>query len=158
MHRPPIGVRRRPESGAVAVEFALIVPLLIALLLAITTGGVAYSRSLSLNDAVRAGARFGATTLNSSSWSSTVQNYTASMSGDGLTAGQICVQLVRGSGSVLQSVCGTSVAAPANPAGVASTDCLVKVWAQRPVQFSALFINNQIMLNRSAVLRYERTC
>ena len=148
----------RAESGAIAVEFALIVPLLIALLLAITTGGIAYSRSLSLTDAVRAGARFGATTINSGSWASNVQNYTAALSADGLAAAQVCVQLAKGSGAVLQTACSLPSGAPANPAGVAATDCVVKVWAQRPVQFSALFINNEITLDRSTVLRYERTC
>jgi Flp pilus assembly protein TadG len=151
--------RRRMQHGAIAVEFALIVPLLIALLLAIVTGGVAYSRSLSLSDAVRAGGRFGATTVNSGSWPSAVQQYTAALSADGLTAAQVCVQLARGS-TVLQSNCGTGVAAPANPVGVAPTDCVVKVWARREVQFSAvpLIPISDITLDRSTVLRYERTC
>lgn len=146
------------DNGAAAVEFALVVPLLVALLLGITTAGVAYSRSVSLTDAVRAGARFGSTALNSGSWASAVQNYTVSASADGLSADQVCVQLVSGTGAVLQSACGLTAQAPANPVGIDSSDCLVKVWAERPVQFNALFINDEVTLHASSVVRYERTC
>ena len=154
---------RRSESGAVAVEFALILPLLIALLLAITTGGVAFSKSVSLNDAVRAGARVGATTVNSASpsWATAVRSATASSSADGLVPSDVCVQLVHGDGSPAvpaQLTCTTGATAPLTPAGVAATDCVVKVWAQRVVAFNALFINNTITLRRSTVLRYERAC
>src|ERR1051325_6492496 len=51
---------RRQETGAVAVEFALIFPVLVMLLFGIVTAGVSYSQSLGLTNAVREGARFGA--------------------------------------------------------------------------------------------------
>ena len=149
---------RRSESGAVAVEFALIVPLLIALLLAIITGGVAFSRSVSLNDAVRAGARVGATTINDASWANAVQTSTANSSADGLGTSDVCVQLVSGGGVVKQSSSCTLSPVPATPAGIAATDCVVKVWSQREVEFNAFFVNNTITLKRATVLRYERTC
>jgi Flp pilus assembly protein TadG len=154
---------RRSESGAVAVEFALIVPLLIALLLAIITGGVAFSRSVSLNDAVRAGARVGATKAItvSDTWAADVQSATTAASADGLVAANVCVLLVKGPSSSLvraSSPSCTLAPVPATPTGLAATDCVVKVWGQRPVTFNALFVNSSVTLKRAAVLRYERTC
>lgn len=53
--------RARQEKGAVAVEFALVFPLLVMLLLGTTTAGLAYSRAVGLANATREGARFGST-------------------------------------------------------------------------------------------------
>ncbi len=47
----------RGEHGQTAVEFALVAPLLIALLLAIIQVGVAFNHYVTLTDAARAGAR-----------------------------------------------------------------------------------------------------
>ena len=154
--------RARTQRGAVAVEFALIVPLLIALLLAVVTGGVAFSKSVSLNDAVRAGARVGATkAISDPSWAEAVQSATTAASADGLVAANVCVLLVKGPASSLvraSSPSCTLLPVPATPTGLADTDCVVKVWGQRSVPFNALFVNNTVTLKRAAVLRYERTC
>ena len=45
------------EKGQALTEFALVLPLLMAVLLAIVQFGIAFSHYLSLTDAVRAGAR-----------------------------------------------------------------------------------------------------
>jgi Flp pilus assembly protein TadG len=47
----------RSEQGQAAVEFALVVPALIALLLGILQCGIAFSHYLTVTDAARAGAR-----------------------------------------------------------------------------------------------------
>lgn len=52
---------RRGERGAQLVEFALILPILLSLLLGIVTGGIAFSHNLSIDNAARETARFGAT-------------------------------------------------------------------------------------------------
>ncbi len=57
------GRARLDERGAVAVEFALVLPVLVMLLLGITTAGLSYSHAIGLTNAVREGSRFGATTL-----------------------------------------------------------------------------------------------
>jgi Flp pilus assembly protein TadG len=44
----------------VAVEFALVFPLLVMLLFGIITAGISFAHSLGLTNAVREGARFGA--------------------------------------------------------------------------------------------------
>lgn len=49
------------ERGAQLVEFALILPILMALLLGIVTGGIAFSHNLSIDNAARETARYGAT-------------------------------------------------------------------------------------------------
>ena len=51
----------RTERGAVAVEFALVLPVLVMLLLGITTSGISYSHAIGATNAVREGSRFGAT-------------------------------------------------------------------------------------------------
>jgi hypothetical protein len=60
------GARRRlvggrDERGAALVEFALILPLLVMLLLGIVTGAQAYGQKLSITNASREGSRYGAT-------------------------------------------------------------------------------------------------
>ncbi len=53
-------VRRPDEEGAVLVEFALVLPVLLAFLLGTITVGTAYDASISLNNAARESARYGA--------------------------------------------------------------------------------------------------
>lgn len=49
--------RRRHEDGAAAVEFALVVPLLLLILLAIISMGFVFNQQLTLTQAAREGAR-----------------------------------------------------------------------------------------------------
>lgn len=51
-----LGVRSN-QQGQAMVEFALVLPLLLLILLGIVQFGITYSHSLTLADAVRAGAR-----------------------------------------------------------------------------------------------------
>jgi Flp pilus assembly protein TadG len=51
----------RDESGAQAVEFILVLPLLLMLLFGTITGGMLYNQQLTLTQAAREGARFAAT-------------------------------------------------------------------------------------------------
>lgn len=53
--------RWRAENGASAVEFALVLPILLILLFGIITGGMLYNQQLSVTQAAREGARFAAT-------------------------------------------------------------------------------------------------
>lgn len=62
--RSPVLRRHRQEDrqrGAAAVEFAIIVPLLLSMLLGVIDFGVAYSDNISLQAAAREGARQGIT-------------------------------------------------------------------------------------------------
>lgn len=52
---------RDPERGAQLIEFAIILPILLSMLFGIVTGGVAFSHNLSIDNAARETARYGAT-------------------------------------------------------------------------------------------------
>lgn len=159
-HRP------RSEAGASAVEFALVVPFLVMLLLGLSTLGLGLSNALGTTDAVREGARFGATTLTSpvptgySSWSAAVQAKTVGLSAGSLTnTNQVCVKLQKGTSTVLQqSSCSFSSNEPATPTSITATDCVVKVWARIPVTINIGVDSWDIFVIRSSVARYERTC
>jgi Flp pilus assembly protein TadG len=155
------------ETGAIAVEFALVVPLLVALLSGIITGGLAYNRVLGLASGVHEGARFGATTPTTGSWATTVQQATVDLTflnvpGEAtvITTSMVCAQLVRTPSTVvLSSSCSLDAATapvPATPAGLAANTCVVKVWAQIPVTVSFVLIPSQtIDVNRQSVAYYE---
>src|SRR5439155_2309769 len=53
--------RIRDERGAALVEMALCLPVLVALLVGIVSGGTSYSRKISLDTASRDASRYGAT-------------------------------------------------------------------------------------------------
>ena len=63
--------RRRDEKGASAVEFALVLPVLLALLLGIIEFGFAFNNQISLQQAVREGVRVEA--LGTGDWESTTE-------------------------------------------------------------------------------------
>jgi Flp pilus assembly protein TadG len=157
---------RRPETGASAVEFALVVPLLVMLLLGVTTAGLGMHNALGTTDAVREGARFGATTLTTpvpagyASWSAAVQAKTVVLSAGSVTSDtQVCVKLQKGTSTVLQqSSCTFATSEPPNPTSITATDCIVKVWARIPVTVNIGVASWDIFVVRSSVARYERTC
>ncbi len=163
--RPSTRFARPPgETGASAIEFAFIVPVLVCLLFGIITCGLALFHSVSLNDSVRAGARFGATAVSDGSWAGAVQARTVEYyAADELTAADVCVQLVKGPSSTqVHSACaltGSAATPPPSPAGLTTTDCVVKVWAAQEATLSAPpFWSEDILLKRGSVTRYERTC
>jgi Flp pilus assembly protein TadG len=170
---------RRPERGAVAVEFALVLPVLAMLLMGIVTGGVTYSRTIGLTNAVREGARFGATTSASSpTWlSDTTSRVRGTQFDDGATAStsstSVCVQLVKvGSPNTeVSSSCsvGSSNAPsltmpamtdfPAVPSGSTSGTCLVRVVAARKFTINIALTSFSGTVTRGSVAQYERgTC
>ncbi len=58
--RPPArSPRARTDEGAAAVEFALVVPLLLVLVFGIIDFGILFGQNLSLNNAARDSSRFG---------------------------------------------------------------------------------------------------
>jgi Flp pilus assembly protein TadG len=138
--------RVRDDSGAVAVEFALILPILVMLLLGVTTAGLTYSDHLAITNAAREGGRFGSAVNYdgiATQWADSVQTRVQQAyynSGSTLTTSQICVQLVNpaASPSVVASptaqgsTCSSNV--PTNPSVVPGGSCLVKVWVKKPAK------------------------
>jgi Flp pilus assembly protein TadG len=161
-------VRRRSSRGAAAVEFALIVPILVMLLLGTVTTGLAYSDHLSITNATREGARFGsAVDYNASptTWGDSVQSRVQQVyfnSGSTLSTSQICVQLFKASDlttpigyPTTQGSCGT---APDNPAVIPTNSCFVKVWVRKPAKILlGVFSIPQFNIGSRSVSFYQRT-
>jgi Flp pilus assembly protein TadG len=89
----------RRERGVAVVEFALVLPLLVMLLLGIVSSGMAYNQKLGLTHATREAARYGASTSPAQAWASgtwatNVRDMAVARSGGELTADQVCVALV----------------------------------------------------------------
>src|SRR5947209_11181455 len=118
--RRKVVLKRKPnESGAALVEFALLVPIFMALVLGMFSGGVIYNQKLDLSHATREGARYGAAVskdqvfANGNSWASNVRDLVVNRSagdlvaGGGTTAGissdGVCVALVTGSPATVYS-------------------------------------------------------
>jgi Flp pilus assembly protein TadG len=79
---------RRGDRGAAAVEFALVLPILLVLVLGIVEFGRAYFVQTTLSGAAREGVRIMALKDDAGQATSTVQDYAAGL---GVTGGQIAV-------------------------------------------------------------------
>lgn len=161
-------MRRRDESGASLVEFALVLPVFMMVVLGMLTGGLAYSRKLSIAQGVREGARFGATlpitaSLPVDSWLTRVAGLAESSSDGELTAtkpGQfVCVAYVPASGSprrrqeVGGSVAFTNATCIANDGRAG--EARVQVVASRTSKLEALVFSQDLTLDSHAVARFE---
>jgi Flp pilus assembly protein TadG len=85
------------------VEFALVLPVLMMLLVGIVSAGSTYNQQISLTQAVREGARYGAVvspdqTFTSGTWAENVREMVRTRSAGELssTKGTVCVSLVSG--------------------------------------------------------------
>jgi Flp pilus assembly protein TadG len=86
------------ERGAAFVEFALVMPLVMVLLLGLVSAGMAWNQKLSLTHAAREGARYGATiprdqSFTSGTWASNVRSLIVDRSGGELSGSEasVCV-------------------------------------------------------------------
>lgn len=166
--------RSATEQGAVAVEFALVLPLLVMLLLGITTAGLSYTRAIGLTNAVREGARFGATAVADlpATWASDViSRVRGTQFDDPSNATEVCVQLwqktssggaaVASTGSCNGSVTGVTLPTtagerPAVPSGLPDGACVVRVVAGRTFTINIGLASWDKVNVSSAVARYER--
>lgn len=156
----------RSERGAVFFEFTLVLPLFLALILGIYTGGLAYTNKIALVDAVREGARYGASlpTGNApgavATWQATVRDRVVAASGGALTAADVCVAFV-----LPTAISSTTTTAIANwhcgvgdPSGAINEPLvhLVKVSATKPATLEFFLYSKSTVLRASAVARFER--
>lgn len=159
-YRSARGERARECRGAVAVEFALVLPLLVMLLLGIVTFGLAFNERLALTNGVREGGRFGASLPSHDGWEAEVVSRTrevlfSSGSQDGLV---ICAELTDSSGADVYPVSTCSLSGkPSSPSGLETGDCIVKVWATRPATLNILLAQWTVDLRAQSVSYYERT-
>jgi Flp pilus assembly protein TadG len=148
--------RRRSERGAIFVEFAIVLPVLLALVLGLFTGGQAYSNKIAVMESVREGARFGASLPMGSgagalaSWETSVRNRVVDAADGDVPLANVCVAWVLpGAGTH----CGL-----ADPAGASNepTVHLVKVSATKPATFEFFFFSTSTTLSGKLVARFER--
>lgn len=143
------------DSGAGLVEFALILPLLMMLVLGLFTGGLAYNRKISITASVREGARFGATLACSASCVSAgtlvtqVKQRVADNSSGELAPADVCAAIVLAP-DASPPKCGV-----ADPAGSAGT-YIVKVSAAKEATIDALVFRRALTLSSRSAARYER--
>lgn len=156
--------RSRTERGAAAVEFALVAPIVIMLLIGTVTVALAYSQHVALSNAVREGARLGASTPQGASWLGSVQQHTSDSYSDpdGLAASDVCATLIKTTGGASPSyttliaapaACGT---APSNPTSVAA-GCFVKVWASKQTHLNWILGSADPWMKAAAVAIYDRS-
>jgi len=155
------------------VEFALVLPVLLAFLLGIVTVGVSYNRNISMNNAARESARYGAVRTvdgNMSAWLSSVADVavtSASGDMDAIVDGQyVCVAFVYPAGSfsddrtvrlvevngVRTETVGSQCFSDSRP----SDERRVQIELRRESELNALIYAETLTLDSSAVARYER--
>lgn len=166
--------RFRSQRGAVVVEFALVAPLLIAFLLGIVTGGLAYNRSISLNNAARETARYGATRPVGSdlnAWLNTVADVAVAAAGGDLNStvsGQrVCVAYVYPKGSSVQDMTIRLIEQGGVRTKTTGQTCFtdarpdderrVQVEVQRRSTFEAMFFSRDLVLDAHSLARFERS-
>lgn len=167
-------IHRRHEDGAVAVEFALIFPLLAMILLGTVTAGLSYTHSIGLTNAVREGSRFGATAIlvpasGWNGWAADVVDRTRATQFDDNTTTpetRICAAIYKKTTSGasvlgLSSQCDAAIgysAAPVLPTTVETGKCVVMVHASRPFTITAVLFNADEEMKKKSVSLYERVC
>jgi Flp pilus assembly protein TadG len=159
---------RRPERGAALVEFALVLPILMALALGVFTGGLAYSQQISLNGSAREASRFGATLpetqcspasqCSGMTWAQLVRAHAVNNSGGTLTNSQVCVALVQGSGAAPSPVNSSMTTSGGACFADSSSDTgkRVQVRVTRPARLQMVFFTRTVNLTSRAVTRYEQ--
>lgn len=165
--------RDRRDRGAALVEFALVMPLLMALLVGAVTAGVAYDRNNSLNNGARESSRFGATlpvTSGLSTWLNDVADVARDSTAGELEAmdpGQrICVAYVYPSGAgaddqtvrvvEVAGVRTVTVGSTCFTDGRPADERRVQVRLQRDTDFDAVFFTSTLTLDTRSVVRFER--
>jgi len=165
--------RRGGERGAALVEFVLILPLLLMVIFGGVTTATAYHFKSGIVQAVRDGARYGATVpveqcdtvtnCGNRNWAQLVQYVTSKQSEGALTTGDICVALVAGStGAVYTRTGGVYSAGPGSSTGCfndgnADTGMRAHVSGTRNGEKIILIIANiPVSLSSKAAARYEQ--
>ena len=129
---------QRSESGASAVEFALLVPLVVMLLFGSVSAALTYSDHVSVTNATREAARYGAAADAAvpGTWATSVQTRVQQVyfnaAGTAPTDNQVCVKLVQADGTVVASDSGTACGTEPSLPTMSSGSCAVLVWMTKP--------------------------
>jgi Flp pilus assembly protein TadG len=155
----------------------MVLPILVIIVLGIVTGGLSYSNAIGVQNAVREGARFGATgDVAQLTWTSDViARVRATQFDDGTTAADsgtsVCVQLFKAPSTVTKWECsigaddGPLITAPATasdepavPANLSTGACVVRVLAARKFKINGGLTSWSGTIVRGSTAMYERTC
>ena len=144
----------RGERGATLVEFVIVLPILTALVLGIMSFGTAHAQRLSLTNAAREGARYGATLpVSAPNWLQTVSDVTTASATGELDAGvpgrSVCVALNSGTGWT------STGGGPCFSDGRPANEPRVQVLVKRTGSIEAFFFSKSMDLTGRAVVRYE---
>lgn len=150
------------------MEFALVLPVFMMLLLGMFTGGLTYSRKLSIAQAAREGARYGATlpitaSLSRDAWLDAVGNLTINSSDGELGADRpgrlVCVAHVPSSGTPRRwRAVGSATPVLEDLPCIDNdgrTETRVQVVGERTSRFEALVFSRDLTLRSHAVARSE---
>lgn len=158
--------RPRSETGASAVEFALVFPFLMLVLFGMITTGFTYSDHLSITNAVREGSRFSAAVdYTQAGWATSVRDRVKQVyfnAGNSVTDAQICVKIVDSTGGTPTGAspwsganCGTE---PARPTSMATGSCVTKVWVKKPADIELIIAPTlNFNIGATSVSYYGRT-
>ncbi len=155
--------RLRGDEGAALVEFALILPFLLVVMLGTITSGFALNDDIQLTHSAREGARYGATvpedeTFTTGTWATNVRRVVVARFGGGITAKDVCVSLVVGSPATPLSASHTT-----DPGGAACYDdsaagvsaARVQVTASKDVTIDTGLYSVDVTLDAEAVAQHE---
>ncbi len=107
--------RSADERGAALVEFALVLPLVVAMTFGMMTSAMAYNHQLDLTHAAREGARYGSTLPltqcsgspnpcgGTTTWAQLVRSVVVQRAAGAVTAADVCVALVQGSSATVKT-------------------------------------------------------
>lgn len=138
------------------LEFAVVLPLLLSIVLGIFTGGMAYTSKIGVVEAVREGARYGASMELATgagaiaALEESVRNRVIDASAGEIAPADVCVKFVLPTGAL---DCGLP-----DPQGAANEPSvhLVKVSATKPSKVEFFFFTRDLVLRGQLVARYER--
>jgi Flp pilus assembly protein TadG len=149
------------ERGASLVEFAIIFPVFMIIVLGMFSGGVAYNRQIAIRNAAKEGARYGATVprltaFTSGTWATNVRDVVVERSEEELEGADVCVALVSGSPAVAVSSSHTT-AGGTSPCFAESEDDgqRVQVRVTSTAKLEALVFSYDIGLDAEAVANHE---
>lgn len=158
--------QRSTERGIAAVEFALVAPFVLMLLLGMVTTAFAYSDHLAVTNAVREGARYGAAVdYSASGWATSVKDRIQQVyfnSGSTVSNSEICVKAIDSTKTTITgttytgSSCGT--APDLSSLTMTSGSCAVVAWVRKPASIQLVIAPTlHFNIGSKSVVFYGRT-
>lgn len=174
MHRLTRVLRRprRTEDGAAAVEFALLVPIFLTIVIGMMSAGIALNKQINITQSARETSRYGAT-LTIAAAGGTIGDWLSNVSAVGQASGGPAVHPIGGQDGLCVAMIDTSTTPVTashmidNNGTVVTGQCpgtdinpelgpkYVQVAMFRKANFFAIFISPQLNLKAQAVSPYE---